>query len=125
MPRTRKRNTEAAHRQTVEAGIEDVAQFLEEVLGRRLVAFMVGASDPKAIGKWAAGERQPRPETEQRLRTAYRVFQLLNAEESPHTVRAWFIGLNPQLDEESPAQAIRESRLRDVVMAAKAYVAGG
>ncbi len=111
--------------ETAEASVENIAQFLEEVLGRKLVAFMAGATDPKAVGKWAAGERTPRPEAEKRLRTAYRVFQLLNAEESPHTVRAWFIGLNPQLDEESPAQAIRDDRLRDVVIAAKAYVAGG
>ena len=49
----------------------------------------------------------------------------LLAEESPHTVRAWFLGLNPQLDDESPAQSIREGDFRDVLVAAKAFLAGG
>ena len=53
------------------------------------------------------------------------VFQLLQAEESPHTVRAWFVGLNPQLDDVAPAEAIRAGQLRDVLVAARAYVSGG
>jgi hypothetical protein len=59
------------------------------------------------------------------LRCAYQTFQLLLAEESPHTVRAWFLGLNPQLDDQSPAQSIREGDFRDVLVAAKAFLAGG
>ena len=75
--------------------------------------------------RWAAGERAPRAEHEQRLRCAYQTFHLLLAEESPHTVRAWFLGLNPQLDDQSPAQIIREGDFRDVLVAAKAFLAGG
>jgi hypothetical protein len=63
--------------------------------------------------------------TEAKLRGAFQVFQLLLTEESPHTVRAWFVGLNPQLDDESPATAISEGRIRDVLVAAKAFLAGG
>ena len=45
--------------------------------------------------------------------------------EGPYTVRAWFVGLNPQLGDESPAAAVREGRTRDVLVAAKAFLAGG
>ena len=56
---------------------------------------------------------------------AYQVFRLLLAEESKHTIRAWFIGLNPQLNDESPVMVIRAGRFQEVMVAAKAYVSGG
>lgn len=114
-----------AHRKAVESTIEDVVAYMQEVLGQKLVAHIAGVSEPRTVGRWAAGERKPRAEHEQRLRCAYQTFQLLLAEESPHTVRAWFLGLNPQLDDESPAQSIREGNFRDVLVAAKAFLAGG
>lgn len=124
MPAVRERAGEA-YRRTVETEIESIARFLEEALGRNLVAYICGVSDSKAVGRWAKGERSPRRDAEERLRAAYQIFQLLQEEESPHTVRAWFIGLNPQLDDESPAAVLREGRLRDVVVAARSYIAGG
>jgi hypothetical protein len=116
----------ATHRKTVEASIADTAAFLQEALGQKLVAFMVGVEDPKTVGRWASEKRLPRDlEVERRLRDAHQIFRLLLTKESPHTVRAWFVGLNPQLNDESPATAVREGRTRDVLIAAKAFLAGG
>jgi len=115
----------AAHQKAVEFSVADIARFLQETLGQKLVAYIATVSDPKAVGDWARGVHAPRPESEQRLRTAFHVFHLLQNEESPHTVRAWLVGVNPQLDDETPVDAIREGRLKDVVVAAKAYIAGG
>ena len=95
------------------------------MLGGKLVAFIAGVADAASVAKWARAERHPRRETEERLRSAFNVFHLLQEQESPHTVRAWFVGLNPQLDDDSPAGAIRVGRLKDVLAAAKAYLAGG
>jgi hypothetical protein len=114
-----------AHRQTTESTVAQITSFLEEVLGRKLVAKLAGVQDPKAVGRWATGERAPRASSEERLRIAYQVFRLLLAEESKFTIRAWFIGLNPQLNDESPLLAIQEGRFQEVMVAAKAYVAGG
>jgi hypothetical protein len=114
-----------AHRTSVESSTASIAQFLQEVLGQKLVAYMAGVDDPKTVGRWASGARTPQAENETRLRQAFHVFQLLNIEESPHTIRAWFMGLNPQLDDESPAAAIRDGRARDVIIAAKAFLSGG
>jgi hypothetical protein len=124
MPKLRSAPQEA-HRKSVESSISDVVGYLQEVLGQKLVAHIAGVSDPRTVARWAAGERAPRAEHEQRLRCAYQTFHLLLAEESPHTVRAWFLGLNPQLDDQSPAQSIREGNFRDVLVAAKAFLAGG
>lgn len=114
-----------AHRQVTETGIEQITQYLEEVLGRKLVATLAGVKDPKAVTRWASGERAPRTGAEERLRVAYQIFRLLLTAESPHTVRAWFIGLNPQLADESPILAIQEGRFQEAMVAARAYIAGG
>jgi hypothetical protein len=125
VPNIREAST-AAHRTTVESSVADIAAFLQDALGQKLVAFMVGVEDPKTIGRWARGKRLPQdPDTERRLRDAYQVFRLLLAKESPHTVRAWFVGRNPQLDDEAPATAIHEGRTRDALVAARAFLAGG
>jgi hypothetical protein len=87
-----------AHRKSVQARIDEVAGFLQETLGQNLVAYLAKAADPKLVGRWSRGINKPRRATEERLRAAYNVFHLLQAEESPHVVRAWFVGLNPQLE---------------------------
>lgn len=101
---------------SVESGISDVVRYLQEVLGQKLVAHIACVSDLRTVARWSAGERAPRAEHEQRLRCAYQTFHLLLTQESPSTVRAWFIGLNPQLDDRSPAQSIREGNFRDVLV---------
>jgi hypothetical protein len=116
---------DAAYQAATRLRIDEIVGFLQDTLGQRLVAHLAGVTDPKAVGRWARGEREPRAEADQRLRLAYQVFHLLQSRESQHTVRAWFVGLNPQLDDEAPAEAIRAGRLRDVWAAAKSYVSGG
>lgn len=114
-----------AHRRVTETDIRQITEYLEEVLGRKLVATLADVKDPKAVARWAAGERSPRTHAEERLRAGYQIFRLLMAAEAPHTVRAWFIGLNPQLHDESPLLVIREGRFQEAMVAARAYIAGG
>lgn len=124
MPKVAQDRSFEAHRETVETSLQAMVNSLQDSLGARLLAYVAGVSDPKAVSLWAKGLRSPRRESEERIRLTYQVFQLLLVE-SAHTVRGWFVGLNPQLDDQSPAEAIREGRLRDVLVAAKSYVAGG
>jgi hypothetical protein len=117
---------EQAHRQSVNASVSEVASFLQDLLSRRLVAYVAGVKDGKTVTRWASGEvTGVRQESEQRLRTAYEIAQLLIQFDSPRIVRAWFIGLDPQLDDVSPAEAIHEGCLKEAKAAARAFVAGG
>lgn len=111
-----------AHRKSVESPSAEMAAHLEDALGRKLVAYITGVSDPKAVGRWANGERSPSAENEKRLQAAYYIFWLLARGEGPHTIRAWFAGMNPLLDDEAPATVIREGQLREALAAAKAFV---
>lgn len=125
MPRTARTPTSEAHEKAVSFEIKDIARYLQEALGQKLVAYIAGVNDPKRVGRWAQGTQNPRDEAERRLRAAFQIFHLLLAEESVHVVRAWFIGMNPQLDDDPPAEAIRAGRLKEALAAAKAFVSGG
>ncbi|GAA1419078.1 hypothetical protein GCM10009640_06150 [Agrococcus citreus] len=117
----RQRSTSALHA-PIEAA--DITRFLSEHLGRQLLAFIV-ASDVTTIDRWARGNNKPRLQHEQRLRNTYSVFQEIARVEAPATVRAWFMGMNPQLDDHSPAEALADDRAREVLAAARAFVQGG
>lgn len=125
MPRTTRAVAVTAHQKAVTFEVKDIARYLQEALGQRLVAYMAGVEDPKRVGRWAQGDQAPRGEAERRLRAAFQIFHLLVASDSEHVARAWFIGMNPQLEDASPAEVIRDGRLKDALAAARAFVAGG
>src|SRR4051812_9323920 len=80
-----------AHEQSVQFSTADTARYLQEVLGQRLTAHIAGVKDPKTVAAWAEGTNTPRPASEAKLRLALQIVHLLQGQESPHVVRAWFI----------------------------------
>lgn len=106
--------------ESIRIPVGQLVALLQATLGTALVAHICGVSDRSAISEWAAGTRAPRIDAETRIRLAYRVVATLQATETDHTIRPWFIGLNPMLDE-APAEAILKDRERDVLMAAQAF----
>ncbi len=115
----------SAYQQAVRTAPKDMAAYLQRLLGQKLVALMTGVRDPKAVGRWALGEHLPTGNHEEMLRNAFQVAYLLAQIESASIVRAWFIGMNPQLDDVSPAEALREGKEAAVMDAATAFLAGG
>jgi len=113
-----------AHRQAVLAPMADVADFLQDLLGRRLVAYIAGVKDAKTVSRWANGEAEARQESETRLRVAYEIAHLLIEFDSSRVIKAWFIGLNPQLGDISPAEAIHDGHSKEALVAARAFIAG-
>jgi hypothetical protein len=80
-------------------------------------------SDP-LVGKWAKGECSPEPKAEQRLRHAFEVTLLLLQRECSDTIRAWFVGMNPELDDHAPALALADDP-ESVILAAQTFLAHG
>lgn len=117
------RRSTAAREATVD--VRSIAEFLVEHLGPRLLALTVGVDD-RTVRRWAReANAAPRLESEMRLRSAYQVFQMLQQVEAPSTIRAWFMGMNPQLDDRSPAEGIRDGDTKAVLAAARAFVNAG
>lgn len=113
-----------AHARATRATVPEMATALQEIFGQKLVAIMTGIQDPKSVGAWARGSQKPHPPVERRLREAYHITSLLLSAESPETVRAWFMGMNPHLDDQSPALVLSEADgPARVVGAARAFLA--
>lgn len=75
------------------------------------------------------GQAVPQKDVEQRLRLAYHVAALLRQSDSEGVVQAWFVGLNPELNDAVPITLLREGNIetegKKVLNAARAFVAGG
>lgn len=80
---------------------------------------------PRAVTRWAAGDTEPPAREEDLLRDAFQIAQVLGEVEPDEVIRAWFMGMNPQLGDESPIEALREGRIRDAMAAARAFVNAG
>lgn len=115
---------EVTHNLATRLEVAALVRSLQDVLGEPLVAVIAGVSDTKAVGKWARGERTPDPEAERRLRHAFHITQLLLRQESADTVRAWFVGVNPDLDDQAPALMLAEPP-QEVLAAARDSLANG
>jgi hypothetical protein len=116
---------EKAHHRAVDTSVEEVTGTLQSLLSRRLVAYIAGVKDAKTVSRWASGEVEPRDEAERRLRDVYQIALLLTEFDSPRIVKAWFIGLNPHLEDTSPVEAIRDGRTTEALAAARAFIVGG
>lgn len=115
-----------AHQGAINTPLPALVRSLSELLTRDLTAYIANVSDAGTVSRWAAGKSvNLRPAHEQRLRLAFEIVQLFRAfESSDRTIRAWFIGLNPHLDDDPPAEAIHDGRLKEALAAARAFVAG-
>ncbi|MFF7976750.1 XRE family transcriptional regulator [Streptomyces sp. NPDC007905] len=113
-----------AHRSTAEQTIAEIARFLQDTFSQRVAAFIAGVEDPKQVGRWAKGQNAPRFDSEFRLRTAFNVFTLIAEYENQHIARAWMMGMNPQLDDDSPIEAIAGGHLKEVMAAARSFRRG-
>ncbi|PKI89871.1 hypothetical protein CW368_11935 [Actinomycetales bacterium SN12] len=112
-----------AFQRTVRLDIREVTRRLNAALGGTLVSALAGSKDAKSSHKWAKeGGPQPRPEAVKRLAFAYEQWQRVTEAEGEHVARVWFIGANPWLGYDTPVNAIREDRLKDVARAAKALI---
>ncbi len=117
---------EQVHGQAIRVPVREAAESLQRLLTGRIAAYVVNVKEAKTITRWAADTVvEIRPESEQRLRAAYEIMTLLLRFEGPGTTRAWFLGMNPHLEDDAPADALHEGRLQEALGAAKSFVAYG
>lgn len=109
------------------ANVPDLVAHLVDVLTGPVVAVIGNVKQTRMVGAWMRGENEPRPEAEQRLRLAAQAVAILESRFSAKTVRAWFLGANHRLSDESPVALIAAGDLstaqKDVLAAARAALA--
>ena len=82
---------------------------LRDLLGVKLVAYLGRVKETRAVRQWAEGTRSiANPADVDRLRVAYRAAAVITARDSEQVAQAWFQGLNPLLDDRSPARVLRD-----------------
>ncbi|MEI6622370.1 MAG: hypothetical protein WCP28_10730 [Actinomycetes bacterium] len=114
-----------AHITATQLALTDIVSSLKDRLGPKLLALTVGTTT-RSIDRWVKEQTGPTNlQEQQRLRTAYQVFEMLKGDDADATIRAWFMGMNPQLDDTSPAEALANDQFREVLAAARAFLAGG
>jgi hypothetical protein len=111
------------------ASFREVAAELRELLGGRLVAYLGGVRETRAVHQWADESRQPSAEVQQRLRLALQVALPIAEADGTQIAQAWFQGLNPELGDRSPARLLREGNVEEagpaVMAAARAFLVSG
>jgi hypothetical protein len=118
-----------AHQRAIRAPFLEVAAELRDLLGARLVAYIGGVQNTRAVREWAEGARAPSKDEQQRLRLALQVALLITGADDKEIAQAWFQGMNPQLEDRSPARMLRDGDLNEagpaVIAAARAFLVGG
>jgi hypothetical protein len=104
--------------------VQEITVDLQDTLGPKLTALSVGANDAQDVVKWASGETHPGEDVEQKLRHAYSIVRLLRPLESSESIRAWFLGMNPELDDQAPALVLPDDP-ELVTQAAQNFAATG
>lgn len=109
------------------ADISPVVSELKENLPTTLIAELCGVPDPKVVRRWAEGRLQPREDAVRRLRSALEVVHILAEQHSVEVVRAWFVVMNPCLEDWAPVTVLRDVPPDDaaerVIAAARAFAA--
>lgn len=119
-----------AHHQATRLEPAALVAELRDLLGARLVAYLGGVKETRAVRQWVEGSRAVSGgEDLQRLRVAYQAARLLAERDTPAVVQAWFAGLNPLLADRSPARLLREGAVEEVgpqvLAAARQFAAVG
>lgn len=120
----------AAFNQVMRFDPQTLVKEVRELLGARLVAVIAQVSETRAVHQWAEGQRSIRdPRITSRLRVALQASQTVANAESRDVAQAWMQGLNPLLEDQSPAWLLREGDLDTdgprVIAAARQFAANG
>lgn len=116
--------------QFVPPSIEGAASVVDlaAILGRKLTAYIGGAKSLTDVAR-ATVESGSDGAVSVRLRAGLQVANTLTPFEDKSVVQAWFIGLNPDLNDRAPIQVLRDddpaSGLPRLLSAARSFVARG
>lgn len=120
----------SAYNDSVMMHTPELVTALRDLLGAKLVAYIAGVKETRAVRLWAEGVRGiGDPRDAERLRVAYRAARLVGERDSNAVTQAWFQGLNPFLDDCSPARVLRDGDVESdgprVLAAARQFAAVG
>jgi hypothetical protein len=100
-----------AHAAAMSLPINAVVSRLIVLLGATTVATIGGVTETRAVAQWTDGRVPQRPNV---LRFSLQLAWMIGGERSIDTVRAWFAGSNPHLNDQVPALMLRDQALHEI-----------
>jgi hypothetical protein len=112
-----------AHEHAMALPISEVVSELVAILGATTVAVIGGVTETRAVHQWTLGRE---PQRQHVLRFALQIARMVASADGKHeSVRAWFQGSNPRLNDGIPALMLRDERLENIqaplMQAARAF----
>ena len=114
----------SAHGRAVSSDQNEALRALVAALGKYPVAAIFG-KETRTIERWLKPGVRMKVEDERRLRDAFQVFSRIEEADDAYVARAWFIGMNPELGDDSPVEQLAAGNARSVLAAARSYVNAG
>ncbi len=105
----------------VDKPISQVVIDLCEVTSRQLVAVISQVSDGATITDWQNGTVQPKIGQKMRLLTLYNIVEFLREKVDDSSIHMFLTGMNPTLDDRTPALTIRDGDFAEAWAAAKNF----
>lgn len=100
--------------------IKSIICELSASLGHALTAFIAGCDEP-TLAAWAAGRSAPPAHGAAALRATNDALTIVARADSAAVARAWFMGMNPELGDSSPAEALHAGQLDQVLASARRH----
>jgi hypothetical protein len=89
----------------------EIAGYLQDQLGQRIAAHLVGLRDAKQIGRYRKSNGpSPNQTTDLRLREGYKIVRMIAGAFDADTAKAWLFGTNTRLDDAAPIDVLRAAR---------------
>lgn len=111
---------------SIRESFESIVEELRTKIGTKLVAYIVGVNETRAVREWAEGKRVPSSDTQDKIRFLFRIVNELERSEGLSIVSPWLQGMNPHLDDRSPARVLREGDFEQeatkILFAAEAFM---
>ena len=104
-------NDTDSHANAMSLPINAVVSRLILLLGATTVATIGGVTETRAVAQWTDGRLPQRPHI---LRFALQLAAMLGGEPETETIRAWFAGSNPYLDDQVPMLLLRDRPLSEI-----------
>jgi hypothetical protein len=106
---------QACHQKAWHMRFPQLAGELRELLGAKLVAYIGSVSETRAVREWSEGRRAPgSSQVQLKLRLAYEIAACIADVDGSEIAQAWFQGLNPLLNDVSPARLLRDGEYEEV-----------
>lgn len=116
----RRKDAVRLHAQLTGLSFQQITSDLHQILGREMLSEISGR-DVRTVTRWVSGDAAPTLASERLLRNVYQIAAVIERSADADSCRAWFMEMNPLLEEDDPVTALADGRMKQVMGAARTW----